>query len=54
MSAGQKGGNPLGLLPLPPSIREKLADAGFTTLGDLDGLSPAELAQELRIEHREA
>ena len=41
-------------LPLPPSVQSKLAGAGFATVGDLDGLQPAELAAELSIEPREA
>lgn len=44
----------LSELPLPPSVQSKLAAAGFATVGDLDGLPPAELAAELSIESREA
>ena len=36
----------LSELPLPPSVQSKLAGAGFATVGDLDGLQPAELAAE--------
>ena len=44
----------LSSLPLPPSVQLKLAAAGFSTVSDLDGLPPAELAEELGIDHREA
>ena len=35
---------PLQSLPLPPSAIALLAHAEFSTVGDLDGLSAAELA----------
>jgi len=44
----------LSSLPLPPSIQLKLAAAGFTSVGDFDGLSAAELAEDLAVEPREA
>jgi hypothetical protein len=44
----------LSSLPLPPSIQLKLAAAGFTSVGDFDGLSAAELAEDLVVEPREA
>ena len=37
-------------LPLPPSALEDLRKASFHTVGDLDGLSPSELAEELNVE----
>ena len=36
-------------LPLPPSARAKLAEAGFVFIRDLDGLTPAELAEQLQM-----
>ena len=44
----------LSSLPLPPSIQLKLAAAGFTSVGDFDGLSATELAEDLAVEPREA
>ena len=41
-------------LPLPPSTLRRLDEAGFLAVGDLRGLTPHELAEELGVEEPQA
>eukprot|EP00887_Chlorella_sp_A99_P003080 scaffold9.g3080.t1 len=44
----------IGVLPLPPSTRNKLQCAGFRTTADLTGLDPLQLAREAQLGREEA
>ena len=40
----------LDKLPIPPSLLDRLEAAEFQTVGDLDGFTPADLAEELDVD----
>ena len=44
----------LSALPLPPSALERLEQAQFQVVGDLDGLTPSDLAADLGIDRGQA
>lgn len=48
------GSTQIALLPLPPTHVRALDNAGFVRVEDLDGVSPAELAEELALDHVQA
>ncbi|KAL6062925.1 DNA repair protein rad51c [Balamuthia mandrillaris] len=48
------GGRDITTFPFPPSLKNKIVAAGFTTVSDFDGLRPLDLATELKVSNEDA